>query len=742
MAKDDTSPGGLFSKMVKFVRSPGTQWNELDDTGSAKDGSLSKQALKEMIERKRRNDFVRKREFDMLRKLRRREATGGSVSDAAARPSFFQSSMPSRPDDRAMTLKKIDEIEAQMSMQWWKTKHGTAGAASTVNSNSDFVSSDMASRPPGPSAAARSAAAANSLAYARTAPDDLQNGLARSAAKFGTEGAEAASPMAPVAARMAPAAAPASAPVNVPLVTARATPSEAAAPSSPRFSDVPAIKPQSAVGTPASRPAAPAPTAAPQPPVAAPMAAPKAAPPVLATPAAALDDNSLDFTADFLPAGKPQIKSSPFSAAPTPSPAPVAKAPMAPPAAAPVAKPAAPAASPSKSGGLLGGLAASYDASGSASGFSASKLFALEVDEVQHDPELEEASIRFANGDDEGAEAGLLEAVSARGSRHQHEETWLTLFDLYRATAQYDRFESLAIDFAGKFNRSSPMWFSIPEMVSKMVGSEPAAPVGSRKADWKCPAVFGIQSLAALNAALGKVSMPWTLDWSSIQSIEDNAVAPLAKLFLSWATQPVQLRVAHANKLEDVLRQGTPSGVRSVDQERWNLLMAYMRVAHRPDEFELAALDFCVTYEVSPPSWESSRCEFKLLDADGNTGIGQTIVGDAVHDSIVSEMHSEAGSSMMTAQMASVELSGQITGEPKPVLDKLEARLTGADVMIISCAKLVRVDFSAAGSLLNWVTARQAEGRIVQFTDVHRLVAAFFHVIGISEHAKVSARVD
>ena len=122
MAKDDTAPAGLFSKMVKFVRSPGTQWNDLDEASSVKEGSLSKQALKEMIERKRRNDFVRKREFDMLRKLRRREASGGGPADASVRPSFFQSSMPSRPDDRAMTLKKIDEIEAQMSMQWWKTK--------------------------------------------------------------------------------------------------------------------------------------------------------------------------------------------------------------------------------------------------------------------------------------------------------------------------------------------------------------------------------------------------------------------------------------------------------------------------------------------------------------------------------------------------------------------------------------------------------------------------------------------
>jgi ABC-type transporter Mla MlaB component len=703
MAKDDTAPSGLFSRMVKFVRAPGTQWNDLDEASSVKEGTLSKQALKEMIERKRRNDFVRKREFDMLRKLRRREATGAGPSDGSARPSFFQSSMPSRPDDRAMTLKKIDEIEAQMSMQWWKTKHGTAGGAST-SAGSDFSTSEINARTGASSAAAKSAAAANSLAYARTAPDDLQNTLARSAAKF-------------------------------------APPEPQAAPSAARsFAGDASVNPQ---------------------PASLPVLTEKSAP-VDAQPQQNLDDVSLDFTADFAPASKAVIKTTPFStqsanpvapaptAAPVAVPVPAAKAPAA--SAAPVAvKASAPteapklakAPTPSRPG-LLGGLAASYDGSGATSGFTASKLFAVEVDEVQHDPELEEAAIRFANGDDAGAEAGLLEAISARGPRHQHEETWLTLFDLYRATAQYDRFESLAIDFASKFHRSSPMWFSIPEMVGKLAGAEPVPAQILGKSDWKCPANFGIQTIAALNAALSKAPMPWTMDWGNLQMVEEAAVAPLSKLFLGWAQQSVQLRFAGAHKLEEVLRQATPSGDRNVSHDRWNLLMAYLRVAHRPDEFELAALDFCVTYEVSPPSWESARCEFKTLDADGNTGLGQTIIGDAVHDSIVSEMQSEPGtaSSMMTAQLASVEMSGQIMGEPKPVLDKLEARLTGADVMIISCAKLIRVDFSAAGSLLNWVTARQAEGRIVQFSDVHRLVAAFFHVIGISEHAKVSTRVD
>src|SRR3990167_85302 len=131
MAKYEAA-SGLLSKMVKFVRNPATNWSELDSVQTDKDDALSKQLLNEMIERKRRNDFVRKREFDMLRKLRKREVIVG-VGQDTDRPSFFQSSLPSTPDDRASTLKKIDEIEAQMSMQWWKTKEHKASGKQSLS---------------------------------------------------------------------------------------------------------------------------------------------------------------------------------------------------------------------------------------------------------------------------------------------------------------------------------------------------------------------------------------------------------------------------------------------------------------------------------------------------------------------------------------------------------------------------------------------------------------------------------
>ncbi len=628
MAKEESTPG-LLSKVVKFVRNPTTNWSDLEHREAERESTYTKQALKEMIERKRRNDFVRKREFDMLRKLRKRE-TVTDGQDGNARPSFFQSSLPSKPDDRAMTLKKIDEIEAQMSMQWWKTKHGAG--SSLPPSSLNFPISEISSSGPqsgAPPKAPPPPEPTRNISYLTTAPASML-------AATESMGLEAE------AAKLVPPA------VNTPPVL-----------------------PHSAQRTPAR------PTVAPSPPA---TRTPLAQPPVTA-----------------------------------------------------------------KNNVALGGLSASYD--GGTTGFSSSKLFAMEIEEIQHDPELEEAAIRFANGDEAGAEAALLEALGPRGTRAQHEETWYTLFDLYRATGQHDRFESHAIDFAGRFHRSAPMWFSLPDLVNQLThAAAPIAAIAGRTADWKCPPQFGVQTLAALNASIAKSPMPWHLDWSRLQKIEPAALAPLMRLFGSWAAQPVQLRFIGVENLESLLQKLTPSGDAQTPQDAWRLRLEALRIMHRPDEFELAALDFCVTYEVSPPAWENGRCQFKALDADGVQRASNTIIGEASMDSALSSLgglhESEIGNSAHMAHTASLELAGHIQGDASAALEKIESRTLGADVMVISCTKLIRVDFSAAGTLLNWVTARHMEGRTVQFIQVHRLVAAFFQVIGISETAKVVTRTD
>jgi ABC-type transporter Mla MlaB component len=328
-----------------------------------------------------------------------------------------------------------------------------------------------------------------------------------------------------------------------------------------------------------------------------------------------------------------------------------------------------------------------------------------------------------------------------------HDDTWLTLFDLYRATGQQDRFETAAIDFAGRFGRSAPQWFSLPEAVALMQApAANAAESSAHAANWTCPATLGTQTIVAMNAALGKAHQPWRLNWSKLNTLDEAAVEPLTKLFTQWAAQSVQLRFMGSDTLEKVLKNATPSSDKGVNPALWKLRMEVLRVMHRPDEFELVALDYCVTYEVSPPSWESARCEYKPLQADGSYVPGQTIVGEAFRDSLSSGLGygdtNIIGAMSQMSNISTVELSGQILGDASEPLGKLDSKLEGADVMVISCARLIRIDFSAAGTLLNWVTSRQAEGRQVQFIEVHRLVAAFFNVIGISEHARVMARTD
>ncbi len=128
MSKEESSRGGLLSKVVRFVRNPTVEWSALDTLEVERESQFSKEALKELMERKRRNDFVRRREFAQLRQLRQRGVQQAQRSEEPAADPSCLSELNS-PGERAATLQKIDEIEAQMSQQWWK---GSARAARPV----------------------------------------------------------------------------------------------------------------------------------------------------------------------------------------------------------------------------------------------------------------------------------------------------------------------------------------------------------------------------------------------------------------------------------------------------------------------------------------------------------------------------------------------------------------------------------------------------------------------------------
>src|SRR3989475_3089568 len=116
MAKEESSKsGGLLSKVVRFVRHPTVNWSDLDGLDGEQESQYSKQALKEMIERKRRNDFVRKREFDQLRRLRQAEL------QQASRPG----TAPVRSEEHTSELQSQSNLVCRLLLEKKKKKQST-----------------------------------------------------------------------------------------------------------------------------------------------------------------------------------------------------------------------------------------------------------------------------------------------------------------------------------------------------------------------------------------------------------------------------------------------------------------------------------------------------------------------------------------------------------------------------------------------------------------------------------------
>lgn len=365
--------------------------------------------------------------------------------------------------------------------------------------------------------------------------------------------------------------------------------------------------------------------------------------------------------------------------------------------------------------------------------------FGQDLSQITHDPDLDEAVIAFANADFDQCEQAIAGLTSPGGARAQHAETWLVLFDLYRAIGQQHKFESLALDYAQQFGWSAPQWFSMPRLVAEAAAEErPNTARIEGQVGWISPEHIDAEAVAKLASMTMQMPLPWVFDWSALRSIDTEACAKLSELFRSWITQALDMRWLSGEHLFSVLADAAPTGARDVDPAYWQLRLDALRMTNRPDQFDEAAIDYCVTYEVSPPSWEPARCQVRV-SGTGNTVASQlSVVSDVSTNFVESSLLEDDG----TANVGTVELSGQLVGDISETLKQMDEQLGAANIVNVACGRLIRVDFIAAGDLLNWVLARRTENRSVRFIEAHRLVALFFGAMGINEHAKVKVRTN
>lgn len=323
---------------------------------------------------------------------------------------------------------------------------------------------------------------------------------------------------------------------------------------------------------------------------------------------------------------------------------------------------------------------------------------------------IDEAAILFANGQIDAAEAALRSGINIETVGPDRRTALRLLIELVNQRGDAAGFEEAASSYALQFGKSAPAWIdyaaadpSAPAVLDAEAGVRLAATLDAQIVQ----SLEQLKRLAAQHAAL-------KLDLSAAETIDLVGAELLLRVLTAFKRSKHQLTLVGAERLLAALRRAVEPGRRDASDAAWMLLLDVLRLLGRQDEFEEAAIQYCVTFEVSPPSWEPPPSTMVLKD-------------------------DEAPREQLPA-LDPLDWRGEIGEDGEPWFGHLSTAAAGQTQLVVQCRYLRRMAFSAGTALLALVIKLQAAGVKVEFRDVNALVAALFHLVGISAVATVQVR--
>ena len=321
--------------------------------------------------------------------------------------------------------------------------------------------------------------------------------------------------------------------------------------------------------------------------------------------------------------------------------------------------------------------------------------FQIEEETDPVDAEAEEAAVLFANGQDDAARAVLESAVRV----HQYgpgERLWLMLFGLYRLTGQKAPFEALEIAFVQTFEKSPPGWLDAsrekPKAKEKVAGS----------LLFRGDLTLGNEAgFVAVQQALD-AGPKLRVDFSKVQLVEAEGCGRLLDLLAYAKKAKRDVELLGKDELIALIVPQIEAG-RPDNRECWLLLLELLQLQGKQEDFDEVAINFAITFEVSPPSWEEKRVAAPEPEKANLTG-AQSVDKDAY---------------AMTG-----EIKNSRFGDLGDYADV-------NDPVVIDCVGLRRIDFISAGALLNVLSSVRRSGKQIVFRFPNRMVAELFRVIGL-----------
>ncbi len=328
----------------------------------------------------------------------------------------------------------------------------------------------------------------------------------------------------------------------------------------------------------------------------------------------------------------------------------------------------------------------------------------LEAAAAESAPIVEEIAILYANGQAEVAEQMLLGSLPDAA---QDRTVWWMLFDLYQVMGKQEAFENISIDYASQYETSPPSWVP-PASAAK------DAPAPARGYTGLAPTLALAGTLnASIAPQLERLDgmdqkQPLRLDFSRVNGVDPEGCALLLAALKKAQAGERELIVVGATELADQVRAILTIGNRDGGEAPWLLYLELLRLLNREKDFEESSMDYCVTFEVSPPPFVAPK---KVANAP---------------------RQATAGASDRFMLPAVIE--GDIGG----LLAAIDEYAGQYQALVFDCARLVRMEFGAASALQSKVAELAAGGeRRVEFRDLNHLVAALMRLLGYADIARL-----
>lgn len=324
-------------------------------------------------------------------------------------------------------------------------------------------------------------------------------------------------------------------------------------------------------------------------------------------------------------------------------------------------------------------------------------------------PLVEEVAIHYANGNADAALRVAKSALERTDLGAAAEQVWGLLFDLYQTLGRREDFDKLALEYVVLFEKSPPPWSGVQDGgAAARSGIVPMCNLSGALSAASAKQFEQMRRIVSKNAVV-------RLDVAKVNSADAEGCNQLNDLLASAKKQKRVITVEHASVLAKLLQDKLEIGKRE-NQPMWLLLLELLQQQGQQEAFDEWALNYAITFEVSPPSWEPPAVPKTDAKEVGRIPAADAKYGDAF------------------------AMAGEMVGGCTNELLLLNEYAKQHDQVVINLAQLRRMDFVCAGMLLNTLGELAVRGKTLRLVNASCLVAALLSAVGINQFAEIVRR--